>query len=73
MPQDAPKLAMLNAQQVAKVRELEAQLGDDVVILAYDKPLEPAELTDEQVEKIKQAEAELEKVYLVVYKNPLSP
>ncbi len=70
MSEQSVKVAMLGTDEVAKVRALEEKLGDDYVVLAYDKPLEPAELTDEQLTQLKDVEAELDTAYLVAYKKP---
>jgi hypothetical protein len=63
-----PKIAMLGKEQVEKVRKLEEELGD-VYVVAYEKPLRPAKLTDEQLAKLQAAEKEMEGVYLVVYEK----
>lgn len=60
-----PPIAHLNASAVAKVESVERKLGD-VYVLAYEKPLIPAELTPEQVKILQQAEHDLG-VCLVAY------
>lgn len=65
-----PKIAVLTDQELARVRALEQELGEDVVIIAYDKPLEPARLTREQMDKISDLEQELQHAYLVAYRKP---
>lgn len=51
------KIATLDANSVAKVRELEASLGTH--IMAYQPGLKMAELTDEQVKAIRDVEKNL--------------
>ena len=70
MSGDDPKIAVLNDEELAKVRELERELGEDVVILAFDKPLEPARLNREQVDKLMDVELTLPPAYLVAYRKP---
>ena len=70
MPADEPKLAVLDDEAVAKVRALEEELGDNVVVVAYDRPLEPANLTAEQLEKVQDVEYGLVNTYLVAYRRP---
>ena len=70
MSGDDPKIAVLNDEELAKVRELERELGEDVVILAFDKPLEPARLNREQVDKLMDVELTLPTAYLVAYRRP---
>jgi len=64
------KPAMLSREQVAKVDALEKQLGDDVVVVAYEKRLEPAEIKPDQVERLKAVEHDLGDVYLIAWKKP---
>ena len=70
MTEDAPKMAVLTDEEVAKVRELEQELGEEVVVLAYDKPLEPARLSRELQDKLMDVEATLPRAYLVAYRKP---
>jgi len=65
----APKPAVLSDEELAKVRALEAQLGKDVVLVAYAKPLEPAALTPQQLEQLQQLERELGHVCLVAWRK----
>ena len=65
-----PKTAQLSEEELAKVQALEAELGDDVVVVAYEKPWQPARLTEEQVDKLMNLEQELRKAYLVAYRKP---
>ena len=67
------KLAMLDDEALAKVRALEQDLGDNVLVVAYDRPLEPANLTPEQLEKVNDVEYGLSNTYLVVYRKPKPP
>jgi hypothetical protein len=53
-----PSLAMLSAGQVAIVEQLERDLGG-LFVLAYERPLQPATLTPDQIERIRKAEREL--------------
>jgi len=68
--QESPRIAVLGDEELAKVRALEQELGPDVLIIAYDKPLEPARLSREQVDKLMGVEAELPQAYLVAYRRP---
>ena len=70
MSAEAPKIAVLNDEELAKVRELEAELGEDVLIIAYDKPLEPARLNRDQVDRVMDVELTLPTAYLVAYRRP---
>ena len=63
-----PKIAQLGRQQVERVQELERELGG-VFVVAYERPLRPAKLTDEQVAKLQAAEDETGGVYLVAYEQ----
>lgn len=65
-----PRMAVLTDEELAAVRALEEELGEDVVVLAYDKPLEPARLNREQQDRIMDVEATLPKAYLVAYRKP---
>jgi hypothetical protein len=60
------KLAKLSKEELNLIQEIEAKLKH-VVLIAYEKPPEIAELTIEQLEKIKNLENQL-KVKLVAYK-----
>ena len=66
--QPAPKIAMLGKDEVEKVRHLEEDLGD-IFVVAYEKPLRPAQLADDQIAKLQAAEKEMEGVYLVAYEK----
>ena len=66
--QPEPKIAQLGRQQVERVQELERDLGD-VFVVAYEKPLRPAKLTDEQLAKLQAAEEKTGGVYLVAYEQ----
>lgn len=61
-----PAIAHLAPDQVAKVEAVERSLGD-VYVVAYEKPVVPAELTPEQIQMLQQAERELG-VCLIAYK-----
>ncbi len=61
-----PNVASLNSQALQKVEAVEKKLGH-VYVVAYEKPVEPAKLTPEQVNVLQQAERELG-VCLVAYK-----
>jgi len=58
--------ANLNEEQLRKVRELEEEMG--TCVLAYSKPIVPAQLTDEQLAELRALEAELG-VCLVAYRK----
>lgn len=60
------RLAKLTQTQLEEVRKLEDQ-WKNVILLAYEKPTEPAKLSPEQLQKIRTLEKELG-VILVVYK-----
>jgi hypothetical protein len=64
------KIAELSDDEVARVRALEEELGENIVILAYDKPLSPARLTEEQVARVMEVEAEMGHSFLVAYRKP---
>jgi len=64
------QFAALSEEQLAKLRAVEAALGDNVVLLAYDRPLEPAHLTPEQMDLLCDLEAELGCAYVVAYRRP---
>ena len=66
--QAEPKVAMLGKDEVERVRHLEEELGE-VFVVAYEKPLRPAKLSDEQLAKLQGAEAEMGGVYLVAYEK----
>lgn len=68
MSHHAPAPAVLDDEKLAKVKQLEGELGDDSVIVAYTKTLEPAELRAEQLTRLKQIEQELG-VVLVAWKR----
>jgi len=69
MSMPLPKPALLNDDQLAKVRSLESEIGDSVAVVAYTKTLQPADLSDEQLARIRQLEEEMG-VYLVAWKKP---
>ena len=68
MPHHRPRPAMLDDAELARVKRLEDELGDDAVVVAYAKTLEPAELSAEQLERLRKMEEELG-VYLVAWKK----
>lgn len=53
-----PQMAQLTPQQLARVQQLEQQLGE-VYVVAYQAPLLPAELTAQQLQALQSAEREL--------------
>ena len=69
MPHHRPRPAMLEDAELAQVKRLEDELGDDSVVVAYAKTLEPAELSAEQLERLRKMEEELG-VYHVAWKKP---
>ena len=52
MPHHSPTPATLDDAELAKVKRLEGELGDDSVVVAYAKTLEPAELSAEQLARL---------------------
>ena len=70
MPNDEVKLAILDDEGVQKVRGLEKDLGENVVVVAYDRPLELARLNQEQLDKLTDVERTLPDAYLVAYLKP---
>jgi hypothetical protein len=58
-------VAALSAESLARVQEVEKDLGD-VVVVAYQKPVVPAALKPKQVKRLRKAEEELG-VCLVAY------
>ncbi len=69
MNHEQPKPAVLDENQVHRVQQFEHELGDDAVVIAYAKALEPAELTPKQLDRLREVEKELG-VYLVAWKRP---
>ena len=61
-----PQVASLNPAAVTRVEALERSLGD-VYVVAYEKPVEPAKLTPQQISLLQQAEKDLG-VCLIAYK-----
>jgi len=61
--------AVLEEGEVHRLQQFEHDLGDDAVVIAYAKTLEPAELTPEQLRRLRQLERELG-VYLVAWRKP---
>lgn len=70
MPDDEVKLAILDDEALQKVRALEKDLGGNVVVIAYDRPLELARLNQEQLDKLTDVERTLPHAYLVAYLKP---
>ena len=60
------QLAMLNAEQLKKLHDLERELG--TYVLAYTEPLTPAQLSREQVARVQALEKELG-LCLVAYRK----
>ncbi|MBS7655745.1 hypothetical protein KEJ50_04500 [Candidatus Bathyarchaeota archaeon] len=60
------RLAKLSEEELKLIQKLEAKLKR-IVLIAYEKPSEIAELTNKQLEKIKDLEKQLN-VKLVAYK-----
>lgn len=60
------RLAKLTQAQLEEIRKLE-QRWNNVVLLAYEKPAEPAKLSPQQVKKVQALEKELG-VSLVAYR-----
>ena len=63
------KPAVLDEQQVNRVKQIEREIGDDSVVIAYAKTREPAELTPSQLDRLRDVERELG-VYLVAWRKP---
>jgi hypothetical protein len=59
----------LDDDKLAKVKRLESELGGDSLVVAYTKTLEPAELTAEQLARLREIEEELG-VLLVAWRKP---
>lgn len=70
MSEQEMRLAELSDEEVAQLRSLEAELGESVVILAYERPLRPATLTEDQVAKLMELELNLGRAYLIAYRKP---
>lgn len=60
------KFAKLTESQIEEIRKFEAR-WKNLVLLAYEKPIEPANLSSEQVKQIQRLEKELN-VTLVAYR-----
>jgi hypothetical protein len=71
MSHHTPAPAVLDDDKLAKVKQLEGELGDDSVVVAYTNALQPAELRAEQLARLKQMEEALG-VLLVAWKRPTS-
>lgn len=63
-----PPVASLSSEAVAKVQALEEKLGS-VVVVAYEQPFVPAQLTQEQLDALWELEKELG-VCLIAYRKP---
>lgn len=63
------RLASLTPDQEQKVREVEQALGD-VYVIAYEQPLVPAHLEEDELRTLQQAESELPGIVLVAYQKP---
>ncbi len=61
------KIAKLTDSQLEEIRKLEKRMKD-IVLVAYEKPTDPARLTTQQLEKIRSLEKELG-VILVAYRQ----
>ena len=61
-----PKVAALQPEAVAKVKEVEKKLG--AYVIAYEHPVEPASLTAEQLKELEKLESDLG-VCLVAYRK----
>ena len=70
MNDDQVKLAILDDEALIKVRALERELGGNVVVVAYDRPLELARLNQEQMDTLTDVERTLPNAYLVAYLKP---
>ncbi len=62
-----PPVAALSAEALTKVKALEETLGG-VYVIAYEKPLAPAHLTQEQLDALQALESELG-VCLIAYRK----
>jgi hypothetical protein len=54
-----PKVAHIDDTQISKIQQLEAELGDGNVVVAYSPESNYAPLTDAQVTRLRQLEDEL--------------
>jgi hypothetical protein len=72
MHHDDVKPAVLDEGQVARLQKFEHELGEEAVVIAYSKTLEPVELTPEQVKRLREVEEELG-VYLVAWRKAGGP
>jgi hypothetical protein len=70
MTREEPQLAVLEDDEVQELRTLEDELGENVVILAYEKPLELANLNEDQLAKLWEMEQKLGHACLVAYRKP---
>lgn len=66
-----PPVASLSSEAVAKVQALEEKLGH-VVIVAYEQPFVPAQMTQEQLDALWTLEKELG-VCLIAYRKNNPP
>jgi hypothetical protein len=70
MNNEGVKPAVLDDESLQSVRTLEQSLGGNVVVVAYDRPLEYARLDPAQLEKLTSVEQRLPQTYLVAYRKP---
>jgi len=69
---DVKRPAVLNDAELTKLRALETRFGDGIVLVAYDKPLEPADLRGDQLEQVKSLESAIGHVFVVAWKKPVT-
>lgn len=63
-----PSFASLTPEQEQKLHDLEKQLGN-VYVIAYEQPLVPARLADDEMELLQDAEKKMPGVVLVAYRK----
>ena len=63
-----PRIASLTPEQERKVQDVEKALGS-VYVIAYDQPLAPARLADDELETLQDVEKEMPGVVLVAYRK----
>ena len=67
-----PRIASLGAEEEKLLRDVEKQLGN-VYVIAYEQPLVPARLADDELEVLQEAEQKMPGVVLVAYRKAKQP
>lgn len=65
---ESAKYASLSPDEEQVLHEIEDDLGN-VYVIAYDQPLMPARLSDEQLQQLREAENKMHDKVLVAYRK----